>query len=220
MKNCAVCLKKVARKDAKYCSRACYFSVPVSYDTRAKLSAAGKGRTPKNFQDFLAKGQAATRGHPLSAQHRRKVSEALRNSPRFQAAMKSPEFRVKMTAVLRRIPRATRERHWNWQGGKSFDPVNVKKVIAHNNRRQKLRRKAVPGSHTSVAWEALKARYGGKCLRCQKQEPEIKLTVDHIRPISKGGTNNISNIQPLCFSCNSWKRAKLINYISVYGYAA
>jgi 5-methylcytosine-specific restriction endonuclease McrA len=46
-------------------------------------------------------------------------------------------------------------------------------------------------------------------LCCDKKR---KLTADHIVPVSKGGTSNISNIQPLCGPCNSSKGAKTVDY--------
>ena len=75
-------------------------------------------------------------------------------------------------------------------------------------RNYKIRRKGATGSHTLKEWEILKAQYNWTCPICKKREPNIKLTEDHIIPLSKGGSNNIENIQPLCRSCNSSKGAK------------
>lgn len=71
------------------------------------------------------------------------------------------------------------------------------------------------GSHTLLEWQNVKAIFNWTCPSCYKTEPEIKLEADHIVPISKGGSDNIENIQPLCRSCNASKSAKTIRYESV-----
>jgi hypothetical protein len=43
------------------------------------------------------------------------------------------------------------------------------------------------------------------CVFCKTEK---KITIDHIIPLSKGGTNDLSNLQFLCHSCNSKKSAK------------
>ena len=67
------------------------------------------------------------------------------------------------------------------------------------------RRRAVKGSFTIEEWNKLKTRFGNKCLGCGRSESEVKLEVDHIVPISKGGTSFIDNLQPLCKACNTHK---------------
>ena len=62
---------------------------------------------------------------------------------------------------------------------------------------------------TNQEWRDLCAKYNHQCLCCGEQ---TTLTVDHVLPISLGGSNSIDNIQPLCLACNLRKHAKHIDY--------
>ena len=99
-------------------------------------------------------------------------------------------------------------KHWNWQGG--LENNKAHRAILQQNREARKRENG--GSHTLQEWENLLAQYNFTCPCCHKSEPEIKLTEDHIIPVSKGGSNNIENIQPLCGSCNSSKKTKVVIY--------
>ncbi len=85
---------------------------------------------------------------------------------------------------------------------------NPDKAAAQVHKRRALRTKA-GGSYTKEEWEALKKKHKNKCLRCKKSK---KLTPDHVVPISKDGSSNIENIQPLCQPCNSQKGSKSTDY--------
>lgn len=65
------------------------------------------------------------------------------------------------------------------------------------------------GTYTEAEWTELCARYSYLCLCCKEQKP---LTVDHVIPVTKGGRNDVSNLQPLCKECNSRKGQKTIDY--------
>lgn len=101
-------------------------------------------------------------------------------------------------------PDIAQENNWHWKGGM----INRDMLVS---RRRALEKNA-QGTHTIGQWEELKFEFNYMCLCCKKTEPEIKLTEDHIIPLSKGGSNDISNIQPLCRSCNSRKQVDVINY--------
>jgi len=43
------------------------------------------------------------------------------------------------------------------------------------------------------------------CRKCGRKASEGRLEVDHIIPVSKGGTDELNNLQTLCFECNRGK---------------
>ena len=43
------------------------------------------------------------------------------------------------------------------------------------------------------------------CQYCGRKAPDVILNIDHIVPVSKGGTNEILNLITSCFDCNNGK---------------
>lgn len=82
-------------------------------------------------------------------------------------------------------------------------------LAQHNSSMSRAKSFGAEGSYSLGDWETLKKQYGHKCPHCGRSEPEIKLTRDHIIPLSRGGSNFIENIQPLCGDCNRRKHAKM-----------
>lgn len=79
-------------------------------------------------------------------------------------------------------------------------------------KRQQRRNKRVlenGGSFTKEDRKNLFEMYDNQCLSCGATEG---LVADHIIPVLEGGSNDISNRQPLCFSCNAKKHTKKIDY--------
>jgi hypothetical protein len=50
-------------------------------------------------------------------------------------------------------------------------------------------------------------RAGFRCASCGATAQQAQLEVDHIRPVSQGGTNDPRNLRILCQPCNSGKGA-------------
>ncbi|MDB2631684.1 HIT domain-containing protein [Flavobacteriaceae bacterium] len=69
------------------------------------------------------------------------------------------------------------------------------------------RKKASGYISGSIRLEVFK-RSKTKCEMCGVDNKEKALEVDHIIPRNKGGSDDISNLQALCYSCNSIKRDK------------
>lgn len=74
------------------------------------------------------------------------------------------------------------------------------------------------GSHTKEDIQFILEKQKGKCVTCAVCIT-TDYSVDHITPLSKGGSNNKDNIQLLCKSCNSSKGNKdPIDFMQTLGY--
>lgn len=113
----------------------------------------------------------------------------------------SPETIAKRVAKLKG--------HRNFKIAKYSEDEKYLKKLERNRQRYNLRKIG----HTNEEWELLKQIHGFMCLCCKRIEPEITLTRDHIKPISKGGRDDIENIQPLCGECNNRKFTKSTSYL-------
>jgi len=60
-------------------------------------------------------------------------------------------------------------------------------------------------SSSSVRYLVLKLAHG-KCALCGATIKDTPIDIDHIIPRNHGGTNELSNLQALCFRCNRAKR--------------
>ena len=49
------------------------------------------------------------------------------------------------------------------------------------------------------------------CQYCGRKAPDVVLEVDHIKPVAKGGTNDIMNLVTSCYDCNHGKRDKTLS---------
>jgi len=81
---------------------------------------------------------------------------------------------------------------------KKYKPIKIKSKINKNHLRPRDR-------------HAILKRDNFKCKLCGKSTSDgIKLEVDHIIPISKGGKNKANNLQTLCDKCNLGKYTDII----------
>lgn len=83
-------------------------------------------------------------------------------------------------------------------------------VVRGWTRRYRARKLSAPGGgFTGSQFAVLCEQYGNLCVCCGGQKT---LHADHVIPLSLGGPDTISNIQPLCKKCNSKKGIQTIDY--------
>jgi len=97
------------------------------------------------------------------------------------------------------------EHHKRWR---IDNPEKSRALVAHHARKRRARQIRANGSHTRKEIEYIFEKQGRRCANCQMLIYGKNKHLDHIFPLSKGGTEYASNLQWLCASCNCGKGAK------------
>ena len=169
--------------------KALYAARPTQSKTSKRLAARRfRKRHPDFYKDYYRKNTARV-ALKIAAYRKRNIGK----------------FKLYWLEWARKNRSKVAEYHKRW----ACTP-HAKAVLRNLNARRGARKAGAEGSHSAAQWEALKREHDFACAGCDKTEPGIRLTRDHIIPLSKGGTDFISNIQPLCRACNSAKKDRLM----------
>lgn len=79
------------------------------------------------------------------------------------------------------------------------------KLTNAEKRSLRLRLARHKGTHTKREWEEMKAFFEYTCCCCLGESGLENIEKDHIIPLYQGGSDSITNLQPLCAKCNSAK---------------
>jgi hypothetical protein len=62
-------------------------------------------------------------------------------------------------------------------------------------------------------------RDGFACQYCGRKAPDVRLEVDHRKPVAAGGTNDLTNLVTACEECNGGKSARVLQPAAVVPFA-
>lgn len=96
---------------------------------------------------------------------------------------------------------------------KAWNQANRKRYAIHVANSHIKRRVATSDRTFKILDKEYRKLYASPCAFCGTKE---KITMDHIIPISRSGNHSIGNLQPLCGSCNSSKKSRLVSEYKYY----
>lgn len=212
-RQCADCLRRVNRAAVKR-YRETHRVERKEYERRYDLEhrserrAKSRQRYRKYHKEQLEAAQQYREANP------EKVRAATRkwalNNPdkvaAYREATKEEQSACQAAWYLKNKERASaRNRQW-----KKDNPEYL--LIQNSRRRASLA--AAGGQFTKIDWQALLAK-SPRCHWCKRTWTKSRRpTHDHVIPLSRGGSNNISNSVCACLECNTRKNRKLVNPVS------
>ena len=167
-------------------------------------------RGPKPPRTHCVKGHPENRNAQGQCRACRLASRKRRNKahPEMRRAWKKRYFERHPEAVLKRKAKSLAWAKANPEKIKAYSKAHPRKPRTRDENRahfakRRARKKGNGGSYTLQEERALRDFYGHHCVCCGRIESELaaaglRIVLDHVVPISKGGTSFISNLQPLC----------------------
>jgi 5-methylcytosine-specific restriction endonuclease McrA len=146
---------------------------------------ANAGKIKQRAREYEEANKAAVRERSKQYKRKRKlIDTAWKEKLRRQARerVRRPEVAAKIKAAL------------GTDRARLLNRLKTARYLA--------RKKSVGGTVTITEWEAIEAGQDGRCAHCGRH---VKLEMDHVIPLSKGGPNVKENIQGLCRPCNASK---------------
>lgn len=196
---CLVCgAGFVGHRDKRYCSRRC--------------EQFAKARTREERERQLRKNRRYRELFPERVREQaRRQREQSPNYLRTWRRKNREKVRASSERFRKRNPERYREhqRKHYWANRekriaatRAWRKMNPDKH-AHVQAARRARIARSEGTHTREEWLAVCAHWGYRCAYCDTLP--ARLTRDHIVPLKRGGTNDISNILPACPPCNCKK---------------
>lgn len=164
----------------------------------------------RSYQKHAKERLAQKREYYLANRERKLATEkALRDQKRGGPP------RIPMTAEEKKAKECARLKKWREKNQEKIQTANREWREKNLDRARaltklnKARRKGAKGRFTATDVERIRKSQNGRCAYCRiKITKNVIIHLDHIQPVSKGGTNFPANLQILCAACNLGKKDK------------
>ena len=138
-----------------------------------------------------------------------KTKSGLSNRCRSCESIRNKEFYRKQKDKILEVNKKYREGNYErrLEIERASRAKNKQKNRPSKNARQGIRNRTLAQSPYLILDKELRKIYNSPCFMCGCKENQ---SLDHIIPISRGGSHSVGNIMTLCKNCNASKHARTI----------